>query len=425
MDRGNYLELSKLLKAADSQRRGMSDQDRAGTRIAALRKTRGLTQRQLAERASVSYSLLTKVESGAAPATPAMISAVARALRVDVPRITGQPYQESKGQAARLQQSVDGIRRSVDTYDLPSADITPRRYTELAADVKRISDLGQAAKFVQIGTELPGLLDELSAAIHAAPESEQPPLYALLAEAYSGASTIANLLGYPDLRSQVVDRTRWASEKCGDPLRIQRVRWQRTQSLMSVDAYGQAQTLMDQLREDLGDDLSAMDGPTLSVYGSSHLRSAILTARASRTSGPGSAQQAWAHIDAAREVANQMGRDRNDYGLAFGPSNVSQHEVAIAVELEDGNEVVRRARNIRLPATVPPVRRGHHYIDLARGYVIAGDDGAAMRSLQQARRIAPQQTRLHPMVRETVLTIASARRGREELSLFASWLGLS
>jgi hypothetical protein len=246
----------------------------------------------------------------------------------------------------------------------------------------------------------------------------------LLAEAYSGASSIANVLGYLDLRSQVLDRIRWASERCGDPLRIQRVRWQRTASLMAVGAYGQAQTLMDRLRGDVGDDLSAMDAPTLSLYGSSYLRSAILAARASRTTGPGSAQQAWAHVEAAREVASRMGRDRNDYGLAFGPSNVAQHEIAVAVELEDGDEVVRRARNTRLPVTVPPVRRGHHYIDLARGYVMAGDEGAALRSLQEARRIAPQQTRHHPMVRETVLSIASARRGREELSLFASWLGL-
>jgi hypothetical protein len=29
------------------------------------------------------------------------------------------------------------------------------------------------------------------------------------------------------------------------------------------------------------------------------------------------------------------------------------------------------------------------------------------------------------MVRDTVLTIASARRTREDLSLYASWLGLS
>jgi hypothetical protein len=345
-------------------------------------------------------------------------------LRVDVPRITGQPYDEPRGQAARLHQVIGPMRRSIETYDLPDESIVPRSVNELSADVRRLSALGQEAKYMQIGTELPGLLDELGTAVHNAREADQPPLFALLAEAYSGASAIAGLLGYLDLRGQVVDRIRWASERSGDPLRVQRVRWQRTASLMADGAYGQALTLMDQLRGDLGDDLSAMDGPTLSVYGSAHLRSAILAARAAKTNGPGYAQQARAHVDAARMVAERTGKDRNDYGLAFGPSNVAQHEVAVAVELEDGAEAVRQSRRVRLGPSVPSVRRGHHCIDLARGYVMAGDYAGGLRQLQQARRIAPQQTRHHPMVRETVLTIASATRGREELSLFAGWLGL-
>jgi hypothetical protein len=66
---------------------------------------------------------------------------------------------------------------------------------------------------------------------------------------------------------------------------MQRVRWQRTASLMAVGAYAQAQTLMEQVRVDLGDDLSVMDGPALSVYGSAHLRSAILAARPSERAG--------------------------------------------------------------------------------------------------------------------------------------------
>jgi hypothetical protein len=181
---------------------------------------------------------------------------------------------------------------------------------------------------------------------------------------------------------------------------------------------------MEQVRADLGDDISAMDGPALSVYGSAHLRSAILAARSVKTKGTGYAQQAWAHMDAARLVAERMGTDRNDYGLAFGPSNVAQHEVAVAVELEDGADAVRRSRKVRLGPSVPSVRRGHHYIDLARGYAMAGDHAGSLRCLHEARRIAPQQTRHHPMVRETVLAVAAARRGREELSLFASWLGL-
>lgn len=403
----------------------MADQDRVGARIAVIRKTRGWTGRELARRAHVSYSLLAKVESGAAPASPAPIGAVARALRVDVPRITGQPYEEPQGgQAARLHGAIGAIRRSVDTYDLPDETIVPRQLLALSDDVRRMSALGQAAKFAQMGDELPGLLDELGAAVHTADEAARQPLYGLLAEAYSGASAIANLLGYLDLRSQIVERIRWASELSGDPLRVQRVRWQRTASLMAVGGYAQGLKLMERVRSDLGDNLSAMTGPALSVYGSSHLRSAILAARASKTNGAGYAQDAWAHVEAARQVAVRIGQDRNDYGLAFGPSNVAQHEVAVAVELEDGSEAIRRARGLQLGPSVPPVRRGHHYIDLARGYAMAEDYTASLRCLQEARRIAPQQTRHHPMVRDTVLSIAAARRGREELSLFASWLGV-
>ena len=402
----------------------MANQERVGTRIAVLRKTRGWTARELARRANVSYSLLAKVESGAAPASPALVGAVARALRVDVPRVLGQPYEEPRGQAARLHQAIGPIRRSIDTYDLPDESIVPRSFAELSADVQRMSALGQAAKYTQIGAELPGLLDELGTAIHSAPDSDQSPLFALLAEAYSGASVIAGLLGYLDLRSQVVERIRWASEQSGDPLRVQRVRWQRSASLMTVGAYSQALTLMEQVRSDLGDDFSSMTRPALSVYGSAHLRSAILAARASKTNGAGYAQQAWDHIDAARVVAERIGTDRDDYGLAFGPSNVAQHEVAVAVEMEDGEEAIRRSRTVRLGSAVPAARRGHHYIDLARGYVMAGDPAGAMRYLQEARRIAPQQTRHHPMVRETVLAVASARRAHEDLSLFATWLGI-
>jgi transcriptional regulator with XRE-family HTH domain len=212
----------------------MADQDRVGSRISVLRKTRGWTGRELASRAHASYSLLAKVESGAAPATPALIGAVARALRVDVPRITGQPYQEPRGRAARLHECIGPIRRSVDTYDLPDDSITPRSYDQLAADVARMSALGQQAMYLQIGVELPGLLDELTMAVHSAPGPDRPRLYALLAEAYSGASAIANLLGYLDLRGQIVNRIKCASEQSGDPLRVQRVRWQRTASLMAV-----------------------------------------------------------------------------------------------------------------------------------------------------------------------------------------------
>ncbi|HEX6443680.1 MAG TPA: helix-turn-helix transcriptional regulator [Streptosporangiales bacterium] len=402
----------------------MQGDERIGTRVASVRKLRAMTQRELARRANVSYSLLTKVESGHAPATPAFIGAVARALRVPVPRIIGQPFPEAdRRQSARLHATVDPIRRALLAEDVPT-DAPPRSTAELAADVRRLSDLGRSASYVAIGETLPVLLDELATAVHAAPAAEQPRLYALLAEAYSGASSIANLLGHLDLRDRVVDRIERASRRCDDPLRVHRVQWQRSASLMAASAYDLALRLMDRTRRDLGDDPTGMDPRTLSVYGSLYLRSAILAARAARVNRADLARQSWAHVDAAREVAAMIGRDRDDYGLAFGPSNVAQHAVSVAVELEDGPEALRLARQTRLPGAVPAVRRGHHYIDVARGYLLNDDNRGALRALQTARRIAPQQTRHHPMVRETVQAIAANGRGNDELTRFASWLGL-
>lgn len=399
--------------------------ERVGTRVAALRKLRGLTQRELSTKAHVSISLLTKVEAGHAAATPAFIGAVARALRVDVPRVTGQPYEHTgAGRPAQLKGAIEPLRRSIASMDYPSEDVPARGVDELAADVAGVSALGQKADYVRLGAALPTLLDELAIALAVAPDSEQPHLKSLLAEAYSGASAIANLLGYLDLRDRVVDRIEAAARDCDDPLRVPRVAWQRSQSLMAVGAYGAGLSLMRRTRREMGDDPSRMDNKQRSVYGSLHLRSAILAARAAATDGNGRRREAWEHLEQAREVADLIGVDRNDYGLAFGPSNVSQHEVSVAVELEDAAAAIRLGRAARLGPSVPAVRRGHHYIDLSRAYLMHGDPRGALHCLQQARRIAPQQTRHHPMVRETVLAIASSTRGSEDLAAMARWLGV-
>ena len=212
----------------------MADKDRIGARVAALRKLRGWTGRELARRASVSYSLLAKVESGVAPATPAFIGAVARALRVDVPRITGQPYEGPSSQAVALQATVEPLRRALLTYDVPPAlDVLPRSVTELTADVREVSLLGRQARYLQLGQRLPVLLDESQASVAVGTDADQPELYALLAEAYGGVSGLAHQLGYADLRALALERIEWASRQSGDPLRIARTQW----SLWCVPAW--------------------------------------------------------------------------------------------------------------------------------------------------------------------------------------------
>jgi hypothetical protein len=86
---------------------------------------------------------------------------------------------------------------------------------------------------------------------------------------------------------------------------------------------------------------------------------------------------------------------------------------------------VGRAAAMRGFAGVTPNRVSHHYIDLARAHLYAGDRNAALESLLTARKLAPQQTRYHPQVRETVRMLARLERRRtDSLAAFTSWLGI-
>lgn len=101
-------------------------QDHTGTRIARLRRERGLTQRALSELANIPYSTLTKVEQGVIPASPHVVGACARALRVEVVTIQGQPYADEL-RADQLDVLIRPIREALDVYDLgPDPDIQAR-----------------------------------------------------------------------------------------------------------------------------------------------------------------------------------------------------------------------------------------------------------------------------------------------------------
>jgi transcriptional regulator with XRE-family HTH domain len=397
----------------------VANRDRIGARVAAIRKTRGWTARELARRARVSYSLLAKVETGAVPASPAFIGAAARALGVDVTRITGQPY-EDPGERALLG-AIGPLRRVLLTYDLPpDADVRPRPVAELRADVTTVSVLGRQARYLQLCHRLPGLLDELQAAIAAG--GDAPALYALLAEAYGGISGLAHQLGYADLRALALDRIEWAARRSGDPLRIARTQWSRGASLLGAAAYDQGLALMERTRSEIGAGAGGADEAVRSVYGSLHLRSAVLAARAGRR------PEADAHLAEAQDIAGTVRAGANHYGMEFGAGNVALHQVSAAVELADGTLAVTRAQEVERGghlASLPPVRVGHYHIEVARGWLYHGDRHHALGALRRARRVAPQQVRCHPMVREVVQAIAHAEpRPSEELRSFAAWLGL-
>lgn len=393
-----------------------------GARIARNRKRRGLTQTRFAELVPASVSLVRQVESGHKPASPAFTAAAARALGVPVHELQGQPYRGENLRGDALHACVTPLRRSLLAWDMP-ADAPPRPLNELRTEVRNASSLHLASDYRALGEILPALLEEMTVTFHSASGGERKEAAKLLAEAYRAALEIVYKLGYGDLVLTALDRLRWAAEESGDPLLAKGVTgWLRGWILCVNNDEARALKLLEDSRRDLEPLLDTESPQALSVIGSLHLRQAIVLSRQGKLS------DADVHIARARELADRLGVDGNAYLLAFGPTNVAIHSVAVAVDAQCGDKAIERARHLGVPRTLSKERASHHLIDVARAYQQEGQSESALSCLQKARRLAPQHTRLHPMVHETVRSLIIDQRKRRAVHPvvdFADWLRLT
>lgn len=396
------------------------DNTGVGERVAKARKLAGLTQAQLARRAAVSLSLLRKVEQGRLPASPAFVSACARALDLGVADLLELPHPRTSREEHRVHAAIPAIRRELAAYLIaPDEDTEPRDLDSLGSAVARVSQFRHAVNFDKLGVEVPGLLQELRATTYRLTGHAQEQAYGLLAESYYAASQLAYKLGYIDLASLAVDRYEWAAGRSGDELAVLVGDYQRAGEMISTADWSSALRLLERSRSRIEDQIGGTDLPTIATWGNLHLKSGLAAARSGRR------DLADAHLAEAREAAERMGVDRDDYRLCFGPTNVNIWSVGLAVEMLDGTEAVKRASQFTIPDDAPRERVGHHWIDLARGYLYHGDRRGALRALETAKKIAPTQTRYHPMVHETVRALVREEwRRSDTLSGFARWAGV-
>ncbi|MFE3205640.1 helix-turn-helix domain-containing protein [Embleya sp. NPDC059237] len=390
----------------------------AGTRIAAYRQVRHLSQKGLAAKANISYSLLTKVETGALPASPSMIAACARALSVDVATLTAQPYMHELRQD-RLDALINPIREALDLYDIGAdEDTTPRDLAELEADAEELCRLVRAGDLRTVGTELPGLIAELTATVHAAPTAVRERSYAVLASAYRTAYDVTTKLGYHDLCGVALDRMEWAAQRASDPVLVAIRQYLRALAYLRSGRYERGARLLVSGHRILEDaDREAVE--TIAVKGQIHLGGAVLAARAHDR------DTAEAELAQARRAAARTGDVPQVHWLSFGPVNVSMHEVSAQAELDRYDQAITVASKIQLPGDWPKSRVAHHHCEVARAQSWVGENEGAFRSLLLARKAAPQQTRHHPVVHETVSTLVAARRrAPDTLTSFAHWIGM-
>ncbi|WP_404815595.1 helix-turn-helix domain-containing protein [Streptomyces thermolineatus] len=380
--------------------------DGIGARVASFRKLAGYTQSEFAEYANISLGGIRKVERGERLPTHGWLAAAARVLQVTVEDLTGQPYRGQEPADERVHAPIAAIRAVARSYDIPPDWATrPRPLSEIARDVQRAAHYRAGAHYTKLGQVLPALLEELTAAVHHHTGKPKREAARLLSSAYYMAHSLTYRLGYPDLAAQLDDRLRWAADLSGDPLTVALAQWSRAGGFQTAREYGKGLRLLADARDEL-DDVGLVSPAAVTLMGSLRLREATL---ASRARDEAATQE---HFEAAALLADRVpdGADRVHYHLTFGPTNVAVHDVAAQVELRRPEEAAKKARLLHIPPALPRTRAGHHHIDAARAFLAAGDRDDALASLQQARQVAPQQTRYHPMARETARLLAKEYR---------------
>jgi transcriptional regulator with XRE-family HTH domain len=399
----------------------MTEIDTGGVagRVAEARKLAGLTQHQLAMNANVSLSLLRKVEQGSKPASPAFVSTIARALHVGVAELLGQPFARSSRDEHQMHAVIPGLRREVAAYNLPPVDNTPSRpLDELTAAVNAASRLRHSANLMMLGEELPGLLNELRAATYVYDDEKLERVFGLLAEAYAAAGQVAWKLGYIDLSSLFTERIEWAAARSGDELAVAAASFYRSGELIGAAEWNGAFRFLENARANIAHRLHGDDPAALAMHGQLHLKSSLAAARA------GNSEVSDAHLAEARDASRWVPAGSDFYRLAFDADSVNIWSVGLAVERCDGTEAVKRAETFTPGTSAPRERVGHHWIDLARGWLLHGDHERATNTLLQAKQTAPQQTRYHPMVHETIRALARARRRSDPVTRLAAWAGI-
>jgi tetratricopeptide (TPR) repeat protein len=245
----------------------------------------------------------------------------------------------------------------------------------------------------------------------------------LLASAYRSADSVAYKYGYYDLSARVIELMRRAADIAEDAALIATAAYVRTEVFFAA-----GRNLAPGLRalEIALNDLPDPTSPDLrAAAGSLHMRAAVVAARL--TEDFAAVDE---HLKEARRLAKGMPESIYN-GTAFGPASLHVHEVSVAVELGDAARAVElheRATGktagrskVRLDG-LPPERRSHYFIDLARAQLWLGIRDEAFQSLREARQIAPQHVREHPFVRDAVVKLLRLHVSPpHSLVAFAEW----
>lgn len=409
----------------------MSTEERSlfGARVADLRKRRGLTQYELAAAIGRTASWLSQVERGIQPVNRLNVLRLLadglgvplQVLQPDAPPAAGPTTPTAQAVPARTN-DLDQVRLLLSGHPAvgvllgPGEDFDLSTLDDLREATDRAWELTHANRFAELSTMLGSLVPRIERATRTAPHAYRDELHALSARVHQALAAAFVRQNEADAAWVAADRAIRAAELSGDPLGVLAGVHRLAHSFVGLRRLDQAEqaatTAADALRRHL--DKNKPTPVQLPVLGSLHLMLALVHART------GERSKAREQIAKARAVAEQLGEDRNDYDLEFGPTNVEVQAVSTAVDLGDAGEALDVGDGLDAGA-LSVERQARLLMDLGRAHVQRRHFGDALNCLLRAEELAPEMVRNHVAAREAVgeLVLMAGRTASDELRALA------
>jgi transcriptional regulator with XRE-family HTH domain len=386
---------------------GRSGRGSTGSRILAYRRRRGLTQEQLGGLIGRSRRWVRDVELDHQEVSRfADLVSLAEVLGTTPGNLMGGPM----SLAPRGAPAMDGmvaVRRALLPNAVVLEDGPPPDLGALRRDLRAGWDLRQGCEYIRLGLLLPGLIASAKAAAAHYEGHDREIAYGLLAQTLYLTARLSQIVGDMEQGAAASLAALAAAEQSGDALILAMGSYRYSNPLLRSGRHADARDVCISAAERVEPLVSADNKAAVSVHGALMLMAAVASGRLSDR--PGAADC----LDAAQVDATRLdGEQRNDYWTAFGPTNVAVHRVSVAVELGDFGDALRLADDVDVTRFPPEMaeRRSRVLVEIARSYMAARKDEAAMQALMQADQIAPEEVRYQVIARDMVRAVLRRRR---------------
>jgi transcriptional regulator with XRE-family HTH domain len=361
-----------------------------------------LTQAVFADRLGRSKSWVEKVERGERSAGRlSVVTEICEVLQVSVSVLIGE--ESGRGVDTCLDDTEVGrMRLALERYGFGAAERSPADIGSLRGRLDHAWAAFEFADYQVMGRVLPDLLEDAQQA-YAAQGSEESAV--VLAGVYQVIASTLRKLGEYTLAWLAGDRGVAVAQRAGDLAVVAGAGFRIANALLSMGRADQALAL----NLSLGDRLQ-QDGAGESWRA---LRGHVLLQGAMAAAVSGDDAMVSTLIGEARDLTRFVSAGANHYRLAFGPVNVTLHEVAAMVALGENGRAVEVADALGSDGVrvLRRERRAALMVDTARACSQAGRRDEALRRLLAAEEIAAPEVRCRPVAQGTIADLLHRSRG--------------